>query len=505
MGNYFNKILIANRGEIAIRINHACHEMGIPTVAVYSEADKNAMHVREADEAYCIGPAAPNESYLKQENIIDVAKKSGCCAIHPGYGFLAENAGFAKKVAEAGLVYIGPSPEAITLLGDKVASRQTMEQAGVPVIPGIDTPGLSDSEMSTEAGKIGYPVLIKAAAGGGGKGMRVVRAPQDFQSSIEAARREANSAFGNPTVFLEKFLERPRHIEFQIFSDHFGNHIHLFERECSIQRRHQKIIEETPSPILDDDLRMRMGETAVKVAKAAEYTNAGTVEFLLDDKGNYYFLEVNTRIQVEHPVTEEVLGVDLVVEQIRVASGHKLSWTQADLKQHGHAIEVRVYAEDAAAGFLPAAGTAHLLAPPKGPGIRFDSGLESGDEVTVYYDPIVAKLVASGSNREAAINRCRAALDETAILGLTTNVDFLKAVLDQKKFIEGDTHIEFLSEEMPEWSPEPLSGEDLSLALGLASMPKAAKEVQGNSKIGIPEPWETLGHWEICGGQNVED
>jgi len=478
--------------------------MGIPTVAVYSEADKNAMHVREADEAYCIGPAAPNESYLKQENIIDVAKKSGCCAIHPGYGFLAENAEFARKVAEADLVYIGPSPEAITLLGDKVASRQTMEQAGVPVIPGVDTPGLSDSELAVEAERIGYPVLIKAAAGGGGKGMRVVREAVDFQSSIDAARREAKSAFGNPTVFLEKFLEKPRHIEFQIFSDHFGNHIHLFERECSIQRRHQKIIEETPSTALDDDLRKRMGETAVKVAKAAEYTNAGTVEFLLDEDKNYYFLEVNTRIQVEHPITEAVLGVDLVVEQIRVASGHKLSWKQEDLEQHGHAIEVRVYAEDAAGGFLPAAGTAHLLVPPQGPGVRFDSGLESGDEVTVFYDPIVAKLVVFGSDRDAAIQRTSMALDETVILGLTTNVDFLKAVLTQKKFLTGETHIEFLPEEMPEWQPEPLAGTDLSLALGMSSLLKPVKEIQTNGKAGIPEPWSTLGHWEICGGAHLE-
>ena len=462
------------------------------------------MHVREADEAYCIGPAAPSESYLKHESIIEVAKKSGCCAIHPGYGFLAENAEFARKVAAAGLVYIGPSPEAITLLGDKVASRQTMQQAGVPVIPGVDTPNLSDAELAKEAERIGYPVLIKAAAGGGGKGMRVVRDPKDFQSSMEAARREANSAFGNPTVFLEKFLVKPRHIEFQIFSDHFGNHIHLFERECSIQRRHQKIIEETPSTALDDDLRKRMGDTAVRVAKAANYTNAGTVEFLLDEDKNFYFLEVNTRIQVEHPITEAVLGVDLVVEQIRVATGHKLSWSQADLEQRGHAVEVRIYAEDAAAGFLPAAGTAHLIVPPQGPGVRFDSGLESGDEVTVYYDPIVAKLVVHGSDRETAIKRTRKALDDTVILGLTTNIDFLKAVIDKEKFIEGDTHIEFLSEEMPEWAPEPLTGEELSLALGLASIPKAEKEIQVNGKVGIPEPWATLGQWEICGGRHFE-
>ncbi len=494
--------MVANRGEIAIRIIHACRELGIPTVAVFSEVDAGAMHVREADEAVLIGPATPNESYLKQENIINAAKSKNCDAIHPGYGFLAENASFAQACADASLVFIGPSPDAITLLGDKVASRQTMSAAGVPVIDGVDTPNLTDEQMAGEALKIGYPVLIKAAGGGGGKGMRVVRDPKDFISSIEGARREAMNAFGNPTVFLERFLERPRHIEFQIFGDNHGNRVHLFERECSIQRRHQKIIEETPSPALTDELRARMGATAVRVAEAANYTNAGTVEFLLDGDGNFFFLEVNTRIQVEHPVTEEVLGVDLVVEQIRVAAGEKLSWTQESLSQRGHSVECRIYAEDAAAGFLPAAGVAHLMVNPTGIGVRFDCGVESGDEVTVYYDPIVGKLIATASSRAGAIKRAVLALNEMAILGLTTNTDFLKAVLEHPDFKAGNLHIGFLEEHLPDWKPDLPKDDELMLGLGLASIAKSQNQANDSSD-GVsanPEPWQTVGQWEICTG-----
>ncbi len=499
----FQKVLIANRGEIAIRIIHACHELGVKAVAVYSEADRTAMHVREADEAYYIGPAAPNESYLKHEALIETAKKAGCCAIHPGYGFLAENSTFAQKVNDADLAFIGPTPAAIELLGDKVASRRTMSAAGVPVIPGIDKPGLSDEQLAKEAGGIGYPVLIKAAAGGGGKGMRVVLKPEDFQSSIEGARREAQAAFGNPTVFLEKFLIKPRHIEFQIFGDHQGNRIHLFERECSIQRRHQKIIEETPSPALDNELRHKMGETAVRVAQAAEYINAGTVEFLLDQDKNFYFLEVNTRIQVEHPITEEVLGVDLVVEQIKVAAGNELSFNQTDLQQRGHATECRIYAEDAANAFLPAAGKAHLVIQPYGPGIRFDNGVESGDEVSVYYDPIVAKLVTKGANRASSIEKAVKALRNTAVLGMTTNIDFLEAVLRHPEYIAGNLHIGFLDEYMPEWKPNAPGIEELKFALGLASLPKELRGFGGDSEPrsrGIPEPWSEIGSWQIGGG-----
>ncbi|NQT35108.1 acetyl-CoA carboxylase biotin carboxylase subunit [bacterium] len=498
----FNKILIANRGEIAVRIIRACHELGVPAVAVYSEVDKTAMHVREADEAYCIGPAAPTESYLNGKIIIETAHKAGCCAIHPGYGFLAENADFAAEVTASGLVFIGSSPESIRLLGNKVESRKAMTAAGIPVIPGMrEGLSLDDKNLMKEAERIGFPVLVKAASGGGGKGMRVVDDPADLKSSIEAARREAKAAFGDETVFIERYLVEPRHIEFQIFGDAHGNRIHMFERECSIQRRHQKIIEETPSPALDDDLRLRMGETAVQVAEAADYWNAGTVEFLLDKDRNYYFLEVNTRIQVEHPVTEMTLGIDLVREQILVAAGRELSWSQNNLTQRGHAIECRIYAEDAAANFLPAAGPVHLMKEPRGLGIRFDSGVESGDEVSVHYDPIIAKLVAHAEDRESAIRKARMALDDTVILGLTTNIEFLKAVLDQQPFLEGMTHTGFIPEHLPAWKPPEPDDENLDLALALASLPSERKFVPtGESGSVIPEPWQEIGRWEIGSG-----
>lgn len=500
MKNYFNKILIANRGEIAVRIIHSCHELGIKAVTVFSEADRSAMHVREADEAHFIGPPAPNESYLNQEIIIETAAKAGCSAIHPGYGFLAENAGFAEKCRQAGIVFIGPSPESISLLGDKVASRWAMAKAGISIIPGIDTPGLSDDALAAEAENIGYPVLIKAAGGGGGKGMRVVEEPSAFQASLEGARREAASAFGNPTVFLEKFLSNPRHIEFQVFGDVHGNHIHLFERECSIQRRHQKIIEETPSLALDSKLRHKMGEAAVQVAKTAKYCNAGTVEFLLDSQKNFYFLEVNTRIQVEHPVTEETLGIDLVAEQIKVAAGEKLSWAQSDLKQRGHAIECRIYAEDAENGFLPSAGKARLVVEPHGPGIRYDNGVETGDEVSVFYDPIIAKLIACGSDRLSAVRRAVKALENTTILGFVSNIDFLKAILEHPAFLDGSIHIGFLAENMPRWKNVPADAMEIAMAAALASL-------TGRSRAGnmfaaggprIADPWNSLGSWELC-------
>lgn len=497
------KVLIANRGEIAVRIIKACHDLDIEVVAVYSEVDETAMHVREADEAYLLGPAPPNESYLKQDKLIEVAKLSGCDAVHPGYGFLAENAGFAQKTQDAGLKFVGPTPEAITLLGDKVASRRTMSSAGVPVIPGYDEPGMSDEVMAQRAKEIGYPVLIKAAAGGGGKGMRVVHEPENFQASLDGARREAQSAFGNPTVFLEKFLVEPRHIEFQIFSDEHGNHLHLFERECSIQRRHQKIIEETPSIALDDELRRRMGQTAVKVAEAANYTNAGTVEFLLDKDKNYYFLEVNTRIQVEHPITEVVVGVDLVKQQFRVASGEKLTWKQSDLTQRGHATECRIYAEDAAQGFLPAAGKAYSVAAPFGPGIRFDSGVESGDEVSVYYDPIVAKLVTWGETRDQSIAKAVKALSDTSVLGLTTNNDFLIDVLKHPEYLKGNLHINFLDEHIPNWKAGEISEKELLTLLSVAASVRTAAKTRGSSDDSrtIPDPWEIIGQWEIGGGK----
>ncbi|MFH0766072.1 MAG: acetyl-CoA carboxylase biotin carboxylase subunit [Calditrichota bacterium] len=504
LNTVFSKILIANRGEIAVRVIRACHELGIKAVAVYSEADKTAMHVREADEAYLIGPAPAVESYLRQDVLVETAIQAGCCAVHPGYGFLAENADFAELCGKPGLVFIGSSPPSIRLLGDKMASRQTMRRAGVPVIPGCDKPGLSDADLAREADGIGYPVLVKAAAGGGGKGMRVVHAPADLQKSLEAARREAKAAFGNATVFLESFLIEPRHVEFQIFGDAFGHRIHLCERECSIQRRHQKIIEETPSPALDPDLRARMGETAVQVAAAANYYNAGTVEFLLDRNRNFYFLEVNTRIQVEHPITEEVIGVDLVVEQIRVAMGQELSWSQADIKQRGHAVECRLYAEDAANGFLPSAGPVLFLQEPIGPGLRFDSGVQTGDEVSVYYDPIIAKLVAYGQTREAAIQRSINALEQTAVLGLTTNREFLIAVLKHPAFQAGDLHIGFLQQHLPNWQPDPPEDDELALILALAGLAgKFKSPSNGNDQSGeprLPNPWQSVGAWQICAG-----
>ena len=515
MNSKFNKILIANRGEIAVRIIRACRELGITAVAVYSEVDKTAMHVREADEAHLIGPAAATESYLNQRVLIDTALKAGCQSVHPGYGFLAENAAFAAAVNDAGLVFIGSSPESIRLLGDKVESRRTMAKAGIPLIPGSDNvlgrhgvlphQSMGDSQewlsYQTAADKIGYPVLVKAAGGGGGKGMRVVRDPKDLKAALEGASREAQAAFGNPTVYLEKYLVEPRHVEFQIFGDTHGNRVHLFERECSIQRRHQKIIEETPSLALTPQLRNKMGETAIRVAEAAGYYNAGTVEFLLDKDKNFYFLEVNTRIQVEHPITEMVLGVDLVQEQIRVAAGEELSWKQSDLKQRGHAIECRIYAEDAANNFLPAAGPVLFAKEPRGPGIRFDGGVETGDEVSVYYDPIIAKLVAWASDREAAIRRIRAALDDTVILGVTNNIDFLKAVLDQPEFIAGKLHTGFLAEHLPNWKPEPPTNEEIRQLMALASLSSERKVVSGiTTGQTIPDPWLTLGAWEIAKG-----
>ncbi len=502
MKHKFQKILVANRGEIAVRVIRACHELGITAVAVYSEPDSTAMHVREADEAYHIGPAAPTESYLNQTVLIETARNAGCQAIHPGYGFLAENADFAENVTKAGLVFIGSSHESIRLLGNKIESRQTMTGAGVPIIPGIqEETDLDDASLISAAEEIGYPVMVKAAGGGGGKGMRVVEDPADIKPALEAARRESAAAFGDPTIYLEKFIVEPRHIEFQIIGDRYGNRVHLFERECSIQRRHQKIIEETPSTALDPELRGRMGETALKVVEAADYWNAGTVEFLLDRDRNFYFLEVNTRIQVEHPVTEETIGVDLVCEQIKVAMGEELSWSQKDLVQRGHAIECRIYAEDAAAGFLPAAGPVLYMKEPRGPGIRFDGGIQTGDEVSVHYDPIIAKLIAKGPDRPTAVRRALLALDETVILGFTTNIEFLKAVLNRHEFAAGELHTGFIPQHLPDWQPVAPEDTELDLALSLASLPSARQLAPvGSGGPRIPDPWLELGAWEICGG-----
>ncbi len=441
----FKRILIANRGEIAVRIIRACRELGISPVAVYSEVDAGALHVRLADAAQLIGPAPATQSYLRSEAIIAAARELGAEAIHPGYGFLSENAAFARACAAAGLVFIGPPPEAIEAMGGKIGARRIAQEAGVPVVPGYDGADQRDARLLAEAERIGYPLLIKASAGGGGKGMRVVSDPAEFAAALEGARREARAAFGDDTVFLERLLLRPRHVEIQVLADSHGNVIHLGERECSIQRRHQKILEESPSPALSPTLRARMGDAAVRAARAAGYVNAGTVEFMLDAAGQFYFLEMNTRLQVEHPVTEQVTGLDLVRWQIAVAGGARLPFSQQDITFRGHAIEARLYAEDPVT-YLPAVGRLALLDPPLGPGVRVDAGLTTGDEVTVHYDPMIAKLVVHAESRAAAVDRLRRALDDFAVLGLTTNLPLLRAIAAHPAYASGDTHTGFLNE-----------------------------------------------------------
>ena len=434
----FNKILIANRGEIAIRILRACNELGIKTVAVYSSADKNALHVQLADEAILLGDAAPKESYLNVDKLITAALQTQADAIHPGYGFLSENASFAATVASAGLTFIGPAADSIRAMGDKAESKIAMKKAGVPTIPGFE--GLeSDDDFKKAAKEIGYPVLIKASAGGGGKGMRVVHAESEVSEAIESARREALNSFGDERLLIEKYLANAHHIEFQVFGDQYGNLVHLFERECSVQRRHQKIIEETPSPLLTPELREQMGEAAVKAAKAVNYHNAGTIEFIFDPQlSTFYFLEMNTRLQVEHPITELVTGIDLVQWQIRIAEGEKFPFAQNDFHQHGHAIECRVYAEDPANGFLPSTGKLLQFIEPRGPGIRVDSGFTTGSEVTHFYDPLLAKLIVHAENRNAAIQRMQTALREFIVHGVITNIDFMQAVLAHDDFAKGE-------------------------------------------------------------------
>ncbi len=433
----FTKILIANRGEIAIRIMRACKELGIKTVAVYSEADKDSLHVQLADEAVLLGDAAPKESYLNADKLIRAALDSKADAIHPGYGFLSENASFAAAVESANLTFIGPSADSIRAMGDKAESKIAMKKAGVPTVPGFEDLE-TDDDFRKAAKEIGYPVLVKAAAGGGGKGMRVVNAESELSEAIESARREALNSFGDERLLIEKYLANAHHIEFQVFGDKHGNLVHLFERECSVQRRHQKIIEETPSPLLTPELREQMGQAAVAAAKAVNYYNAGTIEFIFDPKtSQYYFLEMNTRLQVEHPITELTAGIDLVQWQIRVAAGEKFPFTQSDFHQHGHAIECRVYAEDPANGFLPSTGKLLQFIEPRGPGIRVDSGFTTGSEVTHFYDPLLAKLIVHAENREAAIQRMQMALREFIVHGVVTNIDFMQAVLQHEDFANG--------------------------------------------------------------------
>ena len=444
----FNKILVANRGEIAIRIMRACKELGIKTVAVYSDADKNSLHVQSADEAIYIGAASPKESYLNADVLIRAAHDSKADAIHPGYGFLSENASFAGMVASAKLTFIGPSANSIRAMGDKAESKRMMKQAGVPTVPGVE--GLeSEPDFKKAAKEIGYPVLVKAAAGGGGKGMRVVNAESKLGESIESARREALNAFGDERLLIEKYIPHAHHIEFQVFGDQHGHLVHLFERECSVQRRHQKIIEETPSLLLTPELRMQMGAAAVKAAQAVGYYNAGTVEFIFDPANStFYFLEMNTRLQVEHPVTELTTGLDLVHWQIRVAAREHFPYQQEQLAQHGHAIECRIYAENPTNGFLPSTGKLLQYIEPRGPGIRVDSGFTSGDEITHFYDPLLAKLIVHAENREIAIQRMQAALREFIVHGVITNTNFLQSVLSHPDFSKGQITTRWVEQDL---------------------------------------------------------
>ena len=439
----FKRILIANRGEIAVRIIRACREMGIESVVVFSDVDRRALHVRKADYAYHIGPATASESYLNIEKILNVAKRSGAEAIHPGYGFLSENASFARACKDAGVKFVGPIAESMEMMGSKTRARQNMKRAGVPFVPGSEH-GLEFDGMQRMAEQIGYPVMLKAAAGGGGKGMRMVKTPDELRSAYDAARSEAQRSFGDNEVYIEKYIANPRHVEMQIFGDEHGNAVYLGERECSIQRRHQKVLEESPSPIVDEDMRRRMGEVAVRVAKAANYQNAGTVEFLVDEQRNFYFLEMNTRLQVEHPVTEFVTGFDLVHLQFRIASGEKLPFTQEDVKLRGHAIECRIYAEDPDNNFFPSPGQITRLISPSGPGIRRDSGMYEGWTVPIDYDPLLAKLVGYGETRDDAIHRLQRALYEYFVGGIKTNISLFRRILQDADFRAGKLDTGFL-------------------------------------------------------------
>lgn len=440
----FTKVLIANRGEIAVRIIRACREMGIATVAVYSEADREALHVQLADEAYCIGPAPSRQSYLHMPALISVAERTGADAIHPGYGFLAENAGFAQACAEHNITFIGPDPDAINRMGDKSVARQTIKQAGVPTVPGTEGLIEREEEAVAIAYEIGYPVIIKATAGGGGKGMRVAGNEEELVYSLHQARKEAEAAFGNAGVYIEKYLEEPRHVEIQIMGDKHGNVVYLGERDCSIQRRHQKLVEEAPSPALNDKLRKEMGKAAVEAAKAVNYHGAGTIEFLLDRHGKFYFMEMNTRIQVEHPVTEMITGIDLIREQISVAAGLPLSFAQKDVKINGWSIECRINAENAAKNFMPSPGKVDFYLPPGGYGVRVDSAVYSGYSITPFYDSMVAKLIVWGKDRDDAIQRMKRALDEFVIEGVKTTIPFHQRLLEHESFVSGDFHTKFL-------------------------------------------------------------
>jgi acetyl-CoA carboxylase biotin carboxylase subunit len=481
------KILIANRGEIALRVMRTAKEMGIKTVAVFSEADRGALHVRYADEAVCIGPPPSNQSYLLMDKIIEVAKSLNVDGIHPGYGFLSENASFANKVKEAGITFIGPTAEAMNIMGSKLGAKAAVKEFGVPMVPGTEGAISDINEAKKVASGIGYPVLVKASAGGGGKGMRVVENEAEFELQVQLAMSEATSAFGDGAVFIEKYVGSPRHIEFQILGDNFGNIVHLFERECSIQRRHQKLVEEAPSSCLTPEIRKAMGDAAVNVAKACGYTGAGTVEFLVDEKLNFYFLEMNTRLQVEHPVTEQIVGIDLVKEQIRVARGEALGYTQEDLKINGHAIELRVCAEDPANNFLPDIGKLLTYKTPQGYGIRVDDSFEEGMEIPIHYDPMIAKLITFGQSREEAIARMIRAIDDYHISGIETTLGFGKFAMQHEAFVSGNFDTKFIDKYFkPELLPKnELGNEITALAAGtvFTTIQKASSAVENNAGI----------------------
>lgn len=493
----FKKIVIANRGEIAVRIMRTCREMGIATVAVHSEADRHAPHALSADEAIPIGPAEPVQSYLNMDRIIAAVKQTGAEAVHPGYGFLAENADFAERCEREGIIFIGPPARVIRELGDKITARRMMHKGGVPIIPGMLEAADDPAAWAAGAAQTGFPLLIKASAGGGGKGMRIVERPADLAEACRAASREAAAAFGSGTIYLEKFLPRSRHVEIQILADGRGHTIHLLERECSIQRRHQKIIEETPSPALTPELRAAMGQAAVAAARAAGYVNAGTVEFILDPEGRFYFLEVNTRLQVEHPITEMITGLDLVRRQIEIAAGRPLSLIQEEVCGRGHAIECRIYAEDPERDFMPSPGRIAFLREPAGPGVRNDCGVCAGFEVPVEYDPILSKLVVHAESRDLAIRRMIRALQSYVVLGVRTPIDFLLDVLASAPFQSGETYTDFIATHMAEWAPD---GQALELAALAHAADAMAPKIRSAGRIAAeahPGPWHTLKHWRL--------
>jgi acetyl-CoA carboxylase, biotin carboxylase subunit len=482
----FKKVLVANRGEIAVRVMRACRDLGIASVAVYSEADRASLHVRLADEAYAIGPAPSAESYLVIDRILETARRCGAEAIHPGYGFLSENARFARACAEAGICLVGPSAESMRLMGSKTGARSVLAKSGVPLVPGTYRPLQSLEECLAEAGQIGYPVMLKASAGGGGKGMRLVRDEAHMPEDFVAAASEAQNAFGDPSVYLEKYISRPRHVEIQVLADRQGNAVYLGERECSLQRRHQKVVEECPSPVMNGDLRRRMGEAALRVVAAAKYENAGTVEFLLDDDLHFYFLEMNTRLQVEHPVTEMVTGLDLVELQLRIAAGEPLPIRQDDVRLRGWALECRVYAEDPEHNFFPCPGTIRDLTEPQGPGIRVDSGVYAGWEVPIHYDPLLAKLVAFGSDRAQAIARMRRAIGEYRIAGIRTTLDFFTGLLRDPDFVDGKLSTHFIDEYLRRRSKPAKADESLKAATAAAALAYAGAARNGRSAVARP-------------------